>query len=439
MLADVTDDDQSPDPRAIPRILGASVIVGVLAGVAVIAYLSVEHALQSLLWETIPEALGGTPAWWVFGVLLVGAVGVWAALKLPGHGGHRPLDGLGIDIGPKQIVSVVVAALISLSIGAVVGPEAPLMAIGSAVGGFVAMRSADPVRKVLMLAGAVAAITMILGNPMVSAVLVLEAAALKGSPGGKKVMLAVLPVLIAMGFGYLIQVGVGDWGGVGQSQLGVPGLPAYDTVQPIDLVLAIVVAIATAILAVIAVEAGTSFQNRVRNPLIGLLIAGFIVAAAAVITRAVTGENVDVILFSGQESTAHVLTLTSVGVLVVIAVAKTIAYTVSLGGGFRGGMLFPAVFLGVVVATALSLVVSGTNVSALTAAGIAAAVAAVLRLPFTAVLLALLLCAGAGLAVTTPAIIGAGVGVLFRVVADARLHREPPEEPADESPQVTAS
>src|SRR5690606_40925187 len=66
------------------------------------------------------------------------------------------------------------------------GPEAPLMAIGSAVGGFVAMRSADPVRKVLMLAGAVAAITMILGNPMVSAVLVLEAAALKGSPGGKK-------------------------------------------------------------------------------------------------------------------------------------------------------------------------------------------------------------------------------------------------------------
>ena len=251
-------------------------------------------------------------------------------------------------------------------------------------------------------------------------------------------MLAVLPVLIAMGFGYLIQVGVGDWGGVGQSQLAVPGLPAYDTVQPVDLALAIVVAIVTAILAVIAVEAGTGFQSRITNPLVGLLIAGVVVAAAAVITRAITGENVDVILFSGQESTAHVLTLTSVGVLVVIAVAKTIAYTVSLGGGFRGGMLFPAVFLGVVVATAMSLLISGSSVSALTAAGIAAAVAAVLRLPFTAVLLALLLCAGAGLAVTTPAIIGAVIGVLFRVVADLRLHREPPEELVDESPQVTA-
>ena len=162
--------------------------------------------------------------------------------------------------------------------------------------------------------------------------------------------------------------------------------------------------------------------------------AAVIVATAAVVTRAVTGEDVNVVLFSGQQSTAHVLGLTSVGMLVVIAVAKTIAYTVSLGGGFRGGMVFPAVFLGVVVATALSLLVTGSSVSALCAAGIAASVAAVLRLPFTAVLLALLLCAAAGLAVTTPAIIGAVVGVLFRVVADARLHRDSPSAAKEPTP-----
>ena len=105
----------------------------------------------------------------------------------------------------------------------------------------------------------------------------------------------------------------------------------------------------------------------------------------------------------------------------------------------RHGQVFDSRASAIFVATASSLIVSGANVSALAAAGIAAAVAAVLRLPFTAVLLALLLCAAAGLAVTTPAIIGAVVGVLFRVVADARLHREPPEELADESPQVAAS
>ncbi len=112
--------------------------------------------------------------------------------------------------------------------------------------------------------------------------------------------------------------------------------------------------------------------------------------------------------------------------------AKTIGYAVSLGGGFRGGMVFPAVFLGTVVATGTSLLVSGSNVSPLVAAGIAAAVAGVLRLPFTAVLLALLLCAGAGLTVTTPAIFGAVIGVLVRVIADTKLNRQPsaPDEEA---------
>lgn len=206
-------------------------------------------------------------------MLIVGAVGVWGALKLPGHGGHRPLDGLGINVGPKVIGSVLVAALLSLSIGAVIGPEAPLMAVGSAIGGAIAFKAQAQVKQVLMAAGSVAAITMILGNPMISAVLVLEAALLKGSPGGKKVMIGLLPVMVAMGFGYMIQVGVGDWEGVGQSQLQVPGLPAYDTLQGIDLLMALVVGLVSALFAVLAVEAGTRYQGRVRNPPLGLLMA----------------------------------------------------------------------------------------------------------------------------------------------------------------------
>ncbi len=430
-----TAEGASPPKGALAKLFAVAIMVGLAAGAGVVAFLAAEHQIQTLLWTTIPDALGGTPGWWVFAVLLVGAVGVWGALKLPGHGGHRPLDGLGIDIGPKVIGSVVVAALISLSVGAVVGPEAPLMAVGSAIGGLIAFRTTEDVRKVLMLAGAAAAVTMILGNPMVSAVLLLEAAALKGSPGGKKVMIAILPVLVAMGFGYLIQVGVGDWSGVGASKLAVAGLPAYPSVQVLDLLLAVVVGVVTALFAVMAVESGTIFQNKIPGQLTRLLLAAVIVAGAAVATRAITGEPVDTVLFSGQEATASVLGITSAGTVLIIAIAKAIGYAVSLGGGFRGGMVFPAVFLGVALATWMSLLVSGSSVSALSAAGIAAAVAGVLRLPFTGVLLALLLCAAAGLAVTTPAIIGAVIGVLIRVAADAKLARvtegeSPAEQPA---------
>jgi H+/Cl- antiporter ClcA len=417
---------------AVGKLLGAAALVGLLAGGGAVIFLTVEHEFQNLLWTTLPDAIGGTPGWYVFVVLLAGAVGVWLATKLPGGGGHRPLDGLGFNIGPKEIGSAVVAALISLSIGAVIGPEAPLMAVGSAMGGFVAMRTPDPVRQVLMVAGSAAAITMILGNPMISAVLVLEGAVLKGSPGGKKVMLAVLPVLIAMGFGYLIQVGFGDWPGVGQSQLAVPGLPAYPTVQAADLLWALAVGLVTAIFAVLAVEAATAFQNKVPNPLVKLLIAGALVAGTAVAARAITGEDLTVVLFSGQEDITTVLGITTMSTLVVIAVAKTIAYSASLGAAFRGGMVFPSVYLGVVIAVAADLLLSGVSQSALVATGIAAAVAGVMRLPFTAVLLALLLCSGAGLAVTTPAIIGAVVGVLVRAAADTRLAKaEGTAEPVD--------
>ncbi|MEZ5184805.1 MAG: chloride channel protein [Candidatus Nanopelagicales bacterium] len=406
---------------SVLKLLGTAAVIGIAAGAGAIAFLGLEHNLTSLLWDDLPEVLGGTPGWWVFLVLGVGAVGVWGALKLPGHGGHRPLDGLGTSTGPKVIGSVLVAALISLSIGAVVGPEAPLMGVGSAIGGAIAFKAREQGKQVLMIAGSVAAITMILGNPMISAVLVLEAAVLKGGPGGRRVMVGLLPVMIAMGFGYLIQIGVGDWDGVGQAQLQVPGLPAYDTVQGIDLAMALVVGLVSAVFAVLAVEAGTRFQDRVRNPLTGLLAAAMIVATMAVAARAVTGESVDLVLFSGQSAIGSALTITSVSVLLVIAVAKTIAYAVSLGAGFRGGMVFPAVYLGVVVATGASQLVTGSNLSALAAAGMAAAVSGVMRLPFTGVLLALLLCAGAGMAVTTPAIIGAVIGVLVRFVADEKL------------------
>ena len=142
------------------------------------------------------------------------------------------------------------------------------------------------------------------------------------------------------------------------------------------------------------------------------------------------------ILFSGQESTACA-GATSVGVLVVIAVAKTIAHTGLLGGGFRAACSSPRCSSGWWSPPRRHF---DQRIQRLgpDRGGIAAAVAAVLRLPFTAVLLALVAVCRAGVAVTTPAIIGAVIGSCS---GGGRfgLHREPPEELVDESPQVTAS
>lgn len=405
-------------------LLGLAAVIGLAAGLAVLLFLGAEHHVRGFLWDTIPDRFGWAepPSWWVFTVLLLGAVGVWAALKLPGRGGHRPLDGLGFDIGPQQIASVVAAAIISLSVGAVIGPEAPLMACGSAIAASIAVRTSPQVRQVLMLAGATSAITLILGNPLVAGILVLEVLVLRGSPGGKQMMTTILPVILAMGTGYLLQVGAGSWGGVGESKLAVQGLPAYNEVMGIDVLVLIPVSVVTALIGVAVVEGGTVIQRIAQTrPLPVILAAAGVVATAAVLVRAGTGESVDFVLFSGQESIGAVLTLTSVGTLAAIMVAKSVAYAVSVGSGFRGGLIFPAMYLGVVHATVGAQLVDSASVSALAAAGIAAGVAALLRLPFTSVVLAVLLCSGAGLAVTTPAILGGVIGVLVRVAAEARL------------------
>jgi hypothetical protein len=70
------------------------------------------------------------------------------------------------------------------------------------------------------------------------------------------------------------------------------------------------------------------------------------------------------------------------------------------------------------VGVLFALIFSGTPVSPLAAAGIAAAATAIIRLPFTSAMLALLLIGGAGMDVAPFAIIGAVVGFAVRQQLD---------------------
>jgi hypothetical protein len=65
-------------------------VIGLVAGLAAGAYLAVEHGLDHFVWTSVPEQFGWSePAgWWVVLVLVAGAVGVFAASNLPGHGGR---------------------------------------------------------------------------------------------------------------------------------------------------------------------------------------------------------------------------------------------------------------------------------------------------------------------------------------------------------------
>ena len=414
--ASATTSDKDPG-RMLIRLIVLAIPIGLLAGIGSALYNIFQHELQYWLWHTLPELLGQErePWWLVVGLLVVGAVLVALALQLPGNGSDGPLKGFHLTIGPREVASVLLAALASLSFGAVLGPEAPLLALGTAIAIAISRSGQSGPVQVLALAGAGAALGSILGNPLVSGVLLLELLLLSGKVTNPETGIFLLsPLIVALTTGYLLQVGIEDWSGVPDLNLAVPGLPEYTSVQWIDLGVAIPVALVAGLIVVIARRLGGVLADRFEGKqLASLLVGAGVVAAAALLMRAITGESVSLVLFSGQEQMPELLGLAGIGTLVAVVLFKGLAYAASLGAGFRGGPLFPAVFLGVGVGTAAAVLVSSVNLSAMVAAGIAAASAAGLRMPFSSMLLAVLLCAAAGPAVTVLAGVGVVIGLIL--------------------------
>ena len=93
-----------------------------------------------------------------------------------------------------------------------------------------------------------------------------------------------------------------------------------------------------------------------RSPLLLTVVGGLVIAGLAIAYTEITGHPVDDVLFSGQDEVGALVTHASgysVGALLAILAFKGFAYGISLAG-FRGGPIFPAIFLGAAAGLAAS-------------------------------------------------------------------------------------
>lgn len=405
------------DEKQVLLLVGLSLLVGTVVAFAASGFVWLEHELQHLVWHSLPEGLGldSTPWWFVVAALLVGAGIVMLAWRIPGGGyGHAPVQGLHFDVGPSQIASVLVAALGSLVFGAVIGPEAPLIALGTAIGALLMRGRPKQVVQLAMVVGGAAAIGAIFGNPLITAFMLLEFAAMGLMPAA-----ILLPSFIALGASYVVQVGVGAWNGVGTGAMEVPGLTAMTQLTWGALLMAVVVGAVAAVLALAAREGGERMLALfTKRPAPTLLVTALVTAGAAIVVQATTDQDASIVLFSGQAAMPQLLAETSVGAVLPILAMKMVAYAVGLGGGFRGGPIFPGLFLGVGVGVLTALVIPELSQAGMVVAGMAGATTAVLRLPLSGALFAVFIGAGAGAEATPLAIIGSVVGLLARMLLD---------------------
>jgi len=430
------DVDRTLRSRSFLLILMLSAVVGV--GVSVIAwgYLAAIHGAQHWIFDVLPAELGigHTPVWWSIPVLVVAGCAVGCAVRyLPGRGGHPAFEGLATHPPmASDLLGVAAAGFASLIAGAVIGPEMPLLVIGSGLA-MVAVRqmradAPDELLAVMAAAGSFAAVSFIFGSPVIAAVILMEVIGLSGP----RAPLVLLPGLVAAGLGSLTYLGVKSWAGLDTSAFSLQPvhLPVFATPGFLDFVWAIALGVAAAIVAMVVMDISRWLYPVVmRRTLILTPLAGLVIGAIAVTFHSWTGHTPDMVLFSGESALGTLVGQASgwtVGAVAALMLCKGVAWAISMSS-FRGGAIFPAIFIG----TAGGLVAAhlpGLSLSPAVAVAIAAMVVSMTRLPLSSIVLASLLTASAGFGGVMPlVIVGTVVAFLMTKWLEAWRERRAPD------------
>ena len=420
--------------KAYLGILALAVVLGVPIAALAYGFLKLTALLQQWAFTDLPQAFGlaETPSWWP--LLPLAAAGLLVGLSirlLPGHGGESPVAGFS---GPgvttrEKLPGIFCAALASIGLGAVIGPEMPLIALGGGLAylavTLVRRDLPQPAGALISATGSFAAISTLLGTPLAGAFLLLEAS----SVGGALATAVLLPGLLASGVGALIFTGLDALTGFGTFSLAIPGLPAVGSPSIAEFGWAIAIGLMAAPLCAGLRRAALAVSHRASgHPVAVTTVLGLAIGGLAVGYAGMTGQAASDVLFSGQDQLPGLIADSaqySVGALLLLLLCKGLAYTAALGA-FRGGPTFPAMFLGAAGGIALSHLPGLTLVPAL-AMGLGAMTAAMLRLPMTAVLLTTLFLGTDGFPVIPLTI----VAVVVAHVAGVWLSPRPAEVPGE--------
>ncbi len=403
-------------------VLGA--ILGVVVATVAYFFLKGIAEAQQYLFTTLPKDLGfdKAPMWWPIPPLVVGGLLVGLTIQyLPGTGGHKPAEGFKASgpVLPIELPGIIIAAFATLAFGAVLGPEAPLIAIGSGLGilaiHLVKRDAPEMATMVIGAAGSFAAISTLLGSPITGAFLLMEVAGL----GGPLLGVVLVPGLLAAGVGSLVFVGLNAWAGFGTFALAIPDIPKFSTPDVAEFLWAIGIGLVAALLGSGIKRLGLALQPIVeRRKVLLTPVAGLAVAGFAILFAEVSNRSPSDVLFSGQSALPAVVEQAgawTVGALTLLIVCKSLAYGASLGA-FRGGPTFPGMFIGAAGGIALSHL-PGLPMIAGVGMGIGAMTVAMLGLPLTSVLLVVVLLQPDAVPLM-PLVI---VAVVVSYVASARL------------------
>jgi H+/Cl- antiporter ClcA len=202
---------------------------------------------------------------------------------------------------------------------------------------------------------------------------------------------------------------------------------------------ALAMGVAGALLGWVIRWVGLSLRPTVHlNRVLVTSALGLVIGLTAMAYQLISGHSFTQVLFSGQDALPELVEHAadySAAVLVLLIVCKAFVYGVSLSA-FRGGPVFPSMFIGAALGIAASGL-PGMDLAPAIGMGIGAMCAAMLRLPLTSTLLATLLMGADGVAVTPQVVVAVAVAFVITNVLPAPGPKEP--EPARPNPDEQRS
>ncbi|EIM2914699.1 TPA: ion channel protein [Escherichia coli] len=330
-------------PRARTMLLLSlpAVAIGIASSLILIMVMKIASALQNLLWQRLPGTLGiaqDSPLW-IIGVLTLTGIAVGLVIRFSqGHAGPDPACEplIGAPVPPSALPGLIVALILGLAGGVSLGPEHPIMTVNIALAVAIGARLLPRVNRmewtILASAGTIGAL---FGTPVAAALIFSQT--LNGSSEVPLWDRLFAPLMAAA-------AGALTTGLFFHPHFSLP-IAHYGQMEMTDILSGAIVAaiaIAAGMVAVWCLPRLHAMMNQMKNPVLVLGIGGFILGILGVIGGPVS-------LFKGldemQQMVANQAFSTSDYFL--LAVIKLAALVVAAASGFRGGRIFPAVFVGV--------------------------------------------------------------------------------------------
>ncbi|HBB2595733.1 TPA: ion channel protein [Escherichia coli] len=330
-------------PRARTMLLLSlpAVAIGIAPSLILIVVMKIASALQNLLWQRLPGTLGiaqDSPLW-IIGVLTLTGIAVGLVIRFSqGHAGPDPACEplIGAPVPPSALPGLIVALILGLAGGVSLGPEHPIMTVNIALAVAIGARLLPRVNRmewtILASAGTIGAL---FGTPVAAALIFSQT--LNGSSEVPLWDRLFAPLMAAA-------AGALTTGLFFHPHFSLP-IAHYGQMEMTDILSGAIVAaiaIAAGMVAVWCLPRLHSMMHQMKNPVLVLGIGGFILGILGVIGGPVS-------LFKGldemQQMVANQAFSTSDYFL--LAVIKLAALVVAAASGFRGGRIFPAVFVGV--------------------------------------------------------------------------------------------